>query len=161
MLKPQLGHFNKAGVKSGIGMWEFYYETNDYKLGEEVSLSMFSIDEFVDVTGISKGKGFAGTVKRHNFSRQRMSHGNSLSHRAPGSIGQCQTPGRVFKGKKMSGHMGSDRITTQNLKIIKINLEKKYLLIKGAVPGSIGSVVLIKKSYKINKINKFKFFKGV
>ncbi|QQG46762.1 MAG: 50S ribosomal protein L3 [Candidatus Azosocius agrarius] len=155
----QLGHFNKAGVSCGIGLWEFYFENIDsYKLGSEIPLSIFNVDEFVDITGVSKGKGFCGTIKRHNFSRQRMSHGNSLSHRAPGSIGQCQTPGRVFKGKKMSGHMGNEYVTVQNLKIIKLDFEKNFILVKGAVPGFPGSIVLIKKSYKFNK---FKFFKGV
>ncbi|HFL8794980.1 MAG TPA: 50S ribosomal protein L3 [Candidatus Azosocius sp. HAIN] len=158
--KPKLGQFKKIGINSGIGLWEFYFTVCDYKLGDEIPLSIFNVNEFVDVVGISKGKGFAGTVKRHNFSRQRMSHGNSLSHRAPGSIGQCQTPGRVFKGKKMSGHMGNERVTVQNLQIIKLDLEKKYILVKGAVPGFVGSVILIKKSYKIYKINKSKFFKG-
>lgn len=158
--KPQLGHFKKSGSLFGLGFFEFYFVDNDYNLGDEIPLSIFKIGEYVDVTGISKGKGYAGTIKRHNFSMQRASHGNSLSHRAPGSIGQCQTPGRVFKGKKMSGHMGNERITTQNLQIIRINFEKKYFLLKGCVPGCIGSVIQIKKSYKINKIDKIKFFKG-
>lgn len=160
MSKPQLGHLAKSNIKSCLGFWEFYFDgIHEYVVGDEIPLSIFNINEFVDVTGVSKGKGFAGTIKRHNFSRQRASHGNSLSHRVPGSIGQCQTPGRVFKGKKMSGHMGSNRTSIQNLQIIKINLDDKYLLVKGSVPGSIGSIVLVKKSYKINKINKINFFK--
>jgi large subunit ribosomal protein L3 len=110
---------------------------------------MFEAGEMVDVTGTSKGKGFAGTVKRHNFSMQDATHGNSLSHRAPGSIGQCQTPGRVFKGKKMAGHMGDERVTTQNLEVVRVDEERNLLLIKGAVPGANGGTVVVRPSVKI------------
>lgn len=161
LLKSQLGQIKMLNIGNCFFFREFYFSENSYVLGDEIPLSIFKTGDIVDITGMSKGKGFAGTIKRHNFSRQRASHGNSLSHRVPGSIGQCQTPGRVFKGKKMAGHMGNERVTIQNLEIIKINFDKKYLLVKGAVPGCVGSVVLIKKSYKVNKINKMKFFKGV
>jgi len=103
----------------------------------------------VDVTGTSKGKGFAGVVKRHNFAMQDATHGNSLAHRAPGSIGQCQTPGRVFKGKKMAGHMGVERVTTQNLEVVRIDAERNLILVKGAVPGATGGIVMIRPSVKI------------
>jgi large subunit ribosomal protein L3 len=109
---------------------------------------MFAAGERVDVTGTSKGKGFAGTVKRHNFRMQDATHGNSVSHRAPGSIGQCQTPGRVFKGKKMSGHMGDERVTTQNLEVVRVDLERNLLLIKGAVPGATGGTVMVRPASK-------------
>ena len=110
---------------------------------------MFETGEFVDVTGTSKGKGFAGAVKRHNFSMQDATHGNSLAHRAPGSIGQCQTPGRVFKGKKMAGHMGDERVTTQNLEVVRVDTERNLLLIKGAVPGAPGGAVMVRPSVKV------------
>lgn len=149
--KPQAGHFAKAGVEAGLGLWEFRVsdaEGGDLEPGAELVVSQFEEGQKVDVTGISKGKGFAGTVKRHNFSMQDATHGNSLAHRAPGSIGQNQTPGRVFKGKKMSGHMGDERVTTENLEVVRIDEERNLLLIKGAVPGAAGGTVSVRPAAK-------------
>jgi len=149
--KPVAGHFAKAGVEPGEGLWELRLpegEDAELETGAELKVDMFEAGEMVDVTGTSKGKGFAGTVKRHNFRMQDATHGNSLSHRAPGSIGQNQTPGRVFKGKKMSGHMGDERVTTQNLEVVRIDLERNLILIKGAVPGAAGGTVMIRPSVK-------------
>jgi large subunit ribosomal protein L3 len=149
--KPVAGHFAKAGVEPGEGLWELRLpqgEDAELETGAELKVDMFEAGEMVDVTGTSKGKGFAGTVKRHNFRMQDATHGNSLSHRAPGSIGQNQTPGRVFKGKKMSGHMGDERVTTQNLEVIRIDLERNLILVKGAVPGATGGTVMIRPSVK-------------
>ena len=142
--KAQAGHFSKAGVDAGIGLWEFRLEANtDLEVGSEISIESMAEGQIIDVCGTSIGKGFAGVIKRHNFQMQDATHGNSVSHRAPGSIGQCQTPGRVFKGKKMAGHMGNRRVTTQNLEIVRIDVEKSVILIKGSIPGSKnGSVVL-------------------
>jgi len=123
-------------------------EGDDLEAGAELKVDMFEAGERVDVTGTSKGKGFAGVVKRHNFRTQDASHGNSLSHRAPGSIGQCQTPGRVFKGKKMSGHLGDERVTTQNLEVVRVDAERNLLLIKGAVPGAAGGTVMVRPASK-------------
>jgi large subunit ribosomal protein L3 len=151
--KPAAGHFAKAEVEAGEGLWELRLETeegSDVEAGSELNVEQFEAGQKVDVTGTSKGKGFAGTVKRHNFSMQDATHGNSLSHRAPGSIGQCQTPGRVFKGKKMAGHMGDERVTTQNLEIIQIDSERNLLLIKGAVPGAPGGHVTVRPSVKLH-----------
>jgi large subunit ribosomal protein L3 len=150
--KPATGHFTKAGVEAGEGLWELRLaddESEDLETGTELKVDMFEAGEMVDVTGTSKGKGFAGTVKRHNFSMQDATHGNSLAHRAPGSIGQCQTPGRVFKGKKMAGQMGDERVTTQNLEIVRVDEERNLLLIKGAVPGAAGGTVMVRPSVKI------------
>ena len=150
--KPATGHFTKAGVEAGEGLWELRLaddEGEDLETGSELKVDMFEPGEMVDVTGTSKGKGFAGTVKRHNFSMQDATHGNSLAHRAPGSIGQCQTPGRVFKGKKMAGQMGDERVTTQNLEIVRVDEERNLLLIKGAVPGAAGGTVMVRPSVKI------------
>jgi len=150
--KPATGHFAKASVEAGVGLWELRLPENegdDLEAGSELKVDMFEAGEMVDVTGTSKGKGFAGTVKRHNFSMQDATHGNSLAHRAPGSIGQCQTPGRVFKGKKMSGHMGDERVTTQNLEVVKVDAERNLLLIKGAVPGAAGGTVMVRPSVKV------------
>jgi len=150
--KPATGHFTKAGVAAGEGLWELRLpedQGEDLEMGSELKVDMFEAGEMVDVTGTSKGKGFAGTVKRHNFSMQDATHGNSLAHRAPGSIGQCQTPGRVFKGKKMAGHMGDERVTTQNLEIVRVDAERNLLLIKGAVPGAAGGTVMVRPSVKI------------
>lgn len=149
--KPELGHLKKSGVKYGKKLWEFRVNHLDSKIsiGDILTIEFFKSIKKVDVTGISKGKGFAGTVKRWNFHTQDATHGNSLSHRAPGSIGQNQTPGRVFKGKKMAGHLGNHKVTIQNLDIIDINITNSFLLIKGAVPGIIGENVIIKKSVKI------------
>ncbi len=147
--KPEAGHYAKAGVEAGRGLWEFRLENGEeFEVGAELSVELFNEIKKVDVTGTSKGKGFQGVVKRWNFRTQDMTHGNSLSHRAPGSIGQCQTPGRVFKGKKMSGHMGAERVTTQNLEIVRVDAERNLLLIKGAVPGSIGGNVIVKPAVK-------------
>ncbi len=120
----------------------------EFEVGSELTVELFNETKKVDVTGTSKGKGFQGAVKRWNFRTQDMTHGNSLSHRAPGSIGQCQTPGRVFKGKKMAGHMGAERVTTQNLEIVRVDAERNLLLIKGAVPGATGGNVIVKPAVK-------------
>ncbi len=149
--KPAAGHFAKAGVEAGNGLWEFRLdgdEGTDLEAGAELNVEQFEAGQLVDVTGTSKGKGFAGTVKRHNFRMQDATHGNSLSHRAPGSIGQCQTPGRVFKGKKMAGHMGDERVTTQNLEVVRVDAERNLLLVKGAVPGAAGGTVTVRPSVK-------------
>ncbi|WP_343189409.1 50S ribosomal protein L3 [Buchnera aphidicola] len=143
--KTEIGHFLKSGVKVGNGLWEFRYIKNDnYFLGKKIDINIFKKIKSVNVTGFSKGKGFSGTVKRWNFSMQDATHGNSLSHRAPGSIGQNQTPGRVFKGKKMAGQLGNKRITIKNLNIIKIDFLRNLLLVKGSVPGCKGSFVIVK-----------------
>ncbi|WP_428772651.1 50S ribosomal protein L3 [Vibrio sp.] len=147
--KPEAGHFAKAGVEAGRGLWEFRLENGEeFEVGAELTVELFNDTKKVDVTGTSKGKGFQGAVKRWNFRTQDMTHGNSLSHRAPGSIGQCQTPGRVFKGKKMAGHMGAERVTTQNLEIVRVDAERNLLLIKGAVPGATGGNVIVKPAVK-------------
>ncbi len=147
--KPMAGHFAKANAGAGRGLWEFRAEDlTDLDVGGELTLEQFSAGEKVDVRGISKGKGFAGTIKRWNFRGQDNTHGNSISHRAPGSIGQCQTPGRVFKGKKMSGHMGNAKVTTQNLEVVQVDLERNLLLVKGAVPGPAGGDVYIRPATK-------------
>lgn len=147
--KPMAGHFSKANVEAGRHLYEFRCDS-DTKLdvGDEINVSSFTVGQKVDVTGQSKGKGFAGVVKRYNFQMQDATHGNSLSHRAPGSIGQCQTPGRVFKGKKMAGHMGAVRVTTQTLEVIRVDQENNLLLIKGAVPGAKGGDVVVRPSVK-------------
>jgi len=148
---PAAGHFRKAGVEPGDGLWEFRLEDSDGtppEVGSEITVDRFESGQKVDVTGTSKGKGFAGVIKRHNFRMQDATHGNSLSHRAPGSIGQCQTPGRVFKGKKMAGHMGSERVTTQNLEVVRVDSERNLLLIRGAVPGAPGGHVMVRPSVK-------------
>jgi len=135
--KPEAGHFAKAGVEAGRGLWEFRAEASDLEgieVGSEIKVDRFSAGQMVDVRGQTQGKGFQGTVKRHNFSTQDATHGNSLSHRAPGSIGQCQTPGRVFKGKKMSGHMGAVQRCQQNLEVVRVDAERNLLLVKGAIP---------------------------
>ncbi len=152
--KPQLGHFSKAKVEPGLGLWEFRLEdiNADFSVGSEITVKLFENVSYVDVVGTSKGKGFAGVIKRHNFSSQDATHGNSLSHNVPGSIGQRQSPGKVFKGKKMAGQMGNKRVTTQNLKIIKVDAEKNLLLISGGIPGSADGYVVIypasKKAFK-------------
>jgi large subunit ribosomal protein L3 len=144
--KPMTGHFAKAGVEAGRGLWEFRIADggpDSYQVGSAIGVDLFEAGQKVDVCGVSKGKGFQGGVKRHNFRTQDATHGNSLSHRAPGSIGQCQTPGRVFKGKKMAGHMGAERVTTQNIEVVRVDAERNLLLVKGAVPGPrSGSVVV-------------------
>lgn len=149
--KPTLGHFKKSGVNSGKGLWEFRVNKLDpiISIGDCIGIKIFKSIKKVDVTGISKGKGFSGTIKRWNFRMQDASHGNSLSHRAPGSIGQNQTPGKVFKGKKMAGQLGNCRITVQNLDVVNVDAANNLLLIKGAIPGAIGKYVIIKKSVKV------------
>jgi len=147
--KPEAGHFAKAGVEAGRGLWEFRLNNGEtFTVGNELKVDLLADVKLVDVTGTSKGKGFAGTVKRHNFRTQDMTHGNSLSHRVPGSIGQNQTPGRVFKGKKMAGHMGAERVTTQNLELVRVDAERNLLLIKGAVPGATNGNVIVKPAVK-------------
>ncbi|WP_343188171.1 50S ribosomal protein L3 [Buchnera aphidicola (Ceratoglyphina bambusae)] len=148
--KPEKGHFIKYNVEAGVGLWEFRTNKNDkFFSGQSLNINILKDIKKVDITGISKGKGFSGTIKRWNFKSQDSSHGNSLSHRAPGSIGQNQTPGRVFKGKKMSGHLGNKKITIQNLNIVYIDNKKKILFVKGTIPGSSNSHVIIKPSVKI------------
>ena len=148
--KSRAGEFVKAGVEAGRALWEFRSDDSDeeFEVGAELTVNRFTKGQRVDITGTSKGKGFQGGVKRWNFSMQDASHGNSISHRAPGSIGQNQTPGKVFKGKKMAGHMGSQRVTTQNLEIIRVDMERNLLLIKGAVPGAPGGDVIIMPAIK-------------
>jgi large subunit ribosomal protein L3 len=149
--KPEAGHFAAAKVEAGDLMTEFRLDEADeaeYETGAELKVDLFEEGQKVDVIGTSIGKGFAGTVKRHNFSMQDATHGNSLAHRAPGSIGQNQTPGRVFKGKKMSGHMGNVQRTIQNLEVVRIDNERNLLLIKGAVPGSKGGSVIVRPAIK-------------
>lgn len=146
--KPQAGHFAKAGVEAGRTVREFRAEAGELELGGEVTAELFEAGQMVDVTGTSKGKGFAGVVKRWNFSTQDATHGNSLSHRAPGSIGQNQSPGRVFKGKKMAGHLGAERVTVQNLEVVRVDAEKNLLLVKGAVPGAAGGDVIVRPAVK-------------
>ena len=147
--KAAAGHFAKAKVEAGDIIREFRLDGEvSHQAGDEITVSIFEAGQKIDVTGQSKGKGFQGAIKRHNFSMQDATHGNSLSHRAPGSIGQCQTPGRVWKGKKMSGHMGDERVTTQNLEVVRIDAERNLILVKGAVPGSTGSHVLVKPAVK-------------
>lgn len=148
--KPEAGHFAKAGVEAGRGQWEFRSEGSEeeFEVGGSLTVERFEAGQKVDVTGTSKGKGFQGGVKRWNFSMQDATHGNSISHRAPGSIGQNQTPGKVFKGKKMAGQMGNARVTTQNLEIVRVDAERNLLLIKGAVPGAPGGDVVVRPAVK-------------
>jgi large subunit ribosomal protein L3 len=146
--KPEEGLFKKVGVAPGRGLWEVGAAPEGLEVGAELTVSQFEEDSLVDVVGTSIGKGFAGTIKRHNFRGQRQTHGNSLSHRVPGSIGQNQTPGRVFPGKKMSGHMGAARVTTQNLRVVKVDAERNLLLVKGAVPGAKGGDVIVRPAIK-------------
>ena len=149
--RPLAGHFAKAGIEAGRGLWEFRLEGEegaDLEPGAEVTVEIFTPGQKVDVTGTSIGKGFAGNVKRHHFRTQDATHGNSLSHRAPGSIGQNQTPGRVFKGKRMAGHMGAVRRTMQNLEVVRVDAERNLLLVKGAVPGARGGDVIVRPAVK-------------
>jgi large subunit ribosomal protein L3 len=149
--KSQAGHFAAAKVEAGDLVTEFRLEDaeqGDFEIGGEIKVDLFQVGQKVDVIGTTIGKGFAGTVKRHNFSMQDATHGNSLSHRAPGSIGQNQSPGRVFKGKKMSGHMGNVRRTVQNLEVVRVDPERNLILIKGAVPGHSGGRVLVRPAIK-------------
>lgn len=149
--KPMAGHFAKAGVAAGRGLWEFRLaegEGTEIGVGTELKVDLFEVGQKVDVTGTTIGKGFAGAIKRHHFRSQRATHGNSLSHRAPGSIGQNQSPGRVFKGKKMAGHLGAAQRCTQNLEVIRVDVERNLLAIKGSVPGAKGGDVMIRPAVK-------------
>jgi large subunit ribosomal protein L3 len=151
--KPLAGHYAKANVEPGDGLWEFRFDALskqnvEFKVGNTLTVKLLEAVAKVDVVGTSKGKGFAGVIKRHHFAAQDATHGNSLSHRAPGSIGQRQSPGKVFKGKKMSGHLGNKQITTQSLTLVKFDEEKNLLFIEGAVPGAPGSIVMIYPAIK-------------
>lgn len=147
--KSESGHYAKASVESGIYTRESRVDSvADFELGSEITLNIFGEGQKVDVTGTTIGKGFAGVLKRYNFAGKDATHGNSINHRTPGSIGQNQTPGRVFKGKKMSGHMGAVRQTTQSLTVVRIDLEKNLMMVKGAVPGARGGNVLVKPAVK-------------
>ena len=150
LTKAQAGQFAKAGVEAGRTLMEFRLEEGEQtpEVGGELTVSLFEAGQKIDVTGTSKGKGFQGAVKRWNFRTQDMTHGNSLAHRAPGSIGMCQTPGRVFKGKKMAGQMGNVRCTVQSLEVVRVDAERNLLLIKGAVPGATGSNVIVRSAVK-------------
>jgi large subunit ribosomal protein L3 len=151
LTKSEAGNYAKANIETGEGLVEHRVtseELEQFAAGSEIKVDMFEAGQKVDVTGTTNGKGFAGAIKRHNFSHQRNSHGNSISHRAPGSIGQCQTPGRVFKGKKMAGHLGNVQRTTQNLEVVRVDSERNLLLIKGSVPAVKGGRVVIKPSVK-------------
>ena len=147
--KPAAGQFAKAAVEAGRSLWEFRTDDAALNVGDSLTVEAFTEGQKVDVCGKSKGKGFAGVIKRYNFQMQDATHGNSVSHRAPGSIGQCQTPGRVYKGKKMAGHMGAARVTTQTLEVVKIDQENNLLLIKGAVPGAKGGDVIVTPAVKV------------
>ena len=149
--KSQAGHFAKAEVEPGDSLWEFRLDDNegeDLTTGAEFKVDLFENGQHVDVAGTTKGKGFAGAVKRHHFAMQDATHGNSLSHRAPGSIGHNQTPGRVFKGKKMAGHMGNVRRTVPNLEVVRVDVERNLLLVKGGVPGAPGRHVIVRPAVK-------------
>ncbi len=148
--KAQLGAFKKAEVTPKKVMKEFKLE-GEYKLGDVIKCDVFAEGDYVDVTGKTKGHGYSGTIKRWNFQRHRMSHGNGPVHRKPGSIGACAYPGKVFKGKKMSGRYGNEQVTIQNLKVVKVDLDRNVILIKGAIPGPKGTVVSVKESVKVAK----------
>jgi large subunit ribosomal protein L3 len=149
--KPESGHLAKAKVEAGRGLWEFRVaddKLGDFEVGGEIKADIFEVGQIVDVQGVTKGKGFQGTIKRWNFKMGDATHGNSLSHRSPGSIGQRQTPGRVFPGKKMSGHMGAVRQTTQNLEVVRVDTERGLIAVKGAVPGAPGGDVIVRPTNK-------------
>ena len=149
--KPQAGHYANAKVEAGRGLWEFRVEAGmigDYQVGGEIKADIFAVGQIVDVQGVTKGKGFQGTIKRWNFSMGDATHGNSLSHRSPGSIGQRQTPGRVFPGKKMSGQMGNVRQSAMNLEVVQVDLERGLIAIKGSVPGAPGGNVIVRPAAK-------------
>ncbi len=151
LTKPEAGHYARAKVEAGRGLWEFRAtaeEVGALPVGSVLTVERFKVGQRVDVAGVTKGKGFQGTIKRHNFTMGDATHGNSLSHRAPGSIGQRQTPGRVFPGKKMSGHMGATRQSIQNLEVVKIDAERNLIAIKGSVPGAAGGDVIIRPAAK-------------
>ena len=149
--KALAGHFAKANVVAGRGLWEFKLskeELQQLKLGDEIQVSILKAGQYVDITGTSKGRGFAGSHKRHHFSLQYATHGNSLSHRVPGSIGQNQTPGRVLKGKKMPGHMGDQKVTVQSLKVVQVDEQRNLLLVKGGIPGAVNGDLIILPAVK-------------
>nr|WP_324259690.1 50S ribosomal protein L3 [Cellvibrio fontiphilus] len=147
--KSEAGHFAKANVEAGRGVWELRNEAQEaFEVGTTITVDVFSAGQMIDVTGTSKGKGFAGGIKRWNFGMQDATHGNSRSHRVLGSIGQCQSPGRVFKGKKMAGHLGAERVTVQNLEIVRVDAERNLLLVKGAIPGAPGGDVIVRPAVK-------------
>ncbi|WP_394004204.1 50S ribosomal protein L3 [Luteimonas sp. WGS1318] len=149
--KPETGHLAKAKVEAGRGLWELRVADDkiaDYSVGGEIKADIFEVGQIVDVQGVTKGKGFQGTIKRWNFKMGDATHGNSLSHRQPGSLGQRQTPGRVFPGKKMSGHMGAENQTTQRLQIVQVDAERGLIAVKGAVPGAPGGDVIVRPSSK-------------
>jgi large subunit ribosomal protein L3 len=152
--KPEAGHFAATKVDPGLGLWEFRLdgqEGTDFTPGGELKVDLFQPGQLVDVTGTTKGKGYAGVIKRHNFAKQYMTHGNSLSHRAPGAIGQRQTPGRVFPGKKMAGHLGNTRATAPNLEVVRVDAARNLLLVKGAVPGAENGNVIVRPAAKAAK----------
>lgn len=149
--KPESGHFAKAKVEAGRGLWEFRVsadQVGEYSVGGEIRADIFAEGQVVDVAGVTRGKGFAGTIKRHGFTMGDATHGNSLSHRAPGSIGQRQTPGRVFPGKKMSGHMGAVNQTSQNLVVVKVDAERGLIAVRGSIPGAPGGDVVVRPAAK-------------
>ena len=149
--KPLSGHYAKAKVEAGRGLWEFRIEDKDagnFEVGNEIKADIFIVGQLVDVAGITKGKGFQGTIKKYHFKMGDATHGNSLSHRSPGSIGQRQTPGRVFPGKKMAGHMGAIQQTMQNLEVVKVDAERGLIAIKGSVPGAPGGDVIVRPTSK-------------
>ena len=150
--KPEAGHLAKAKVEAGRGLWELRVaddKIGDFSIGGEIKADIFEVGQIVDVQGVTKGKGFQGTIKRWNFKMGDATHGNSLSHRSPGSIGQRQTPGRVFPGKKMSGHMGAVQQSTQRLEVVKVDVERGLIAIRGAVPGAPGGDVIVRPSTKV------------
>jgi large subunit ribosomal protein L3 len=152
VVKSAKGHFEKAQVEAGASSWELRADSlESFSVGGQITVEAFAEGQMVDVTGQSKGKGFQGCIKRWNFSMQDATHGNSRSHRSAGSIGQNQTPGRVYKGKKMAGHMGAERVTTQSLEVVKVDVERNLLLIKGAVPGAPGGDVIVRPAVKARK----------
>lgn len=147
--KSEAGHFAKANVEAGHASYELRNDAQEaFEVGASITVEAFSVGQMIDVTGTSKGKGFAGTVKRWNFGMQDATHGNSRSHRVPGSSGQCQSPGRVFKNKKMSGHLGAERVTVQNLEIVRVDAERNLILVKGAIPGAPGGDVIVRPAVK-------------
>jgi len=153
LTKPEAGHFAKAGVEPGARLVELRLEdTNGYSVGQELKVDLLAAGERVDVTAVSKGKGFAGVIKRHNFAGQGASHGNHKKHRAPGSVGACATPARVFKGTRMAGQMGNRQVTTLNLQVVEADAERDLLLVKGAVPGPRGGLVLIRNAVKAKQV---------
>lgn len=147
--KSAAGHYAKANTEAGRNLWELRNDAQEaFEVGASITVDVFSAGQIIDVTGTSKGKGFAGGIKRWNFGMQDATHGNSRSHRVLGSIGQCQTPGRVFKGKKMAGHMGSEQVTVQNLEVVRVDAERNLLLVKGAIPGAPGGDVIVRLAVK-------------